>query len=179
MPEPVPATVVGLQTLALMRAGVSVIVGSRVAAHRPHLMRAVGYRIDADGALTVLLPAAGGRAVLDDLRANGRIAVVFSEPTTHRTLQLKGDDATGRPATDADLALAQRYLGAFADEIAQLGFAAPVARQLLQHVPDDLHAVRFTPCQAFEQTPGPRAGHALAGDVAGAPGDSGGERGTR
>ena len=31
--------------------------------------------------------------MLDDIAANGMIAVVFSQPSTHRTIQLKGTDA--------------------------------------------------------------------------------------
>lgn len=140
---------------------VSVIVGSRDALHRPHLMRAVGCRLSADRRrVTVLMPQGSGQAVLDDLRDNGRIAVVFSEPSSNRTLQLKGGDATVAPCEPGDALLADTYLQGFVDEIGQLGFAAEVAHTMLRHG-DALMAVHFTVDAAFEQTPGPGAGEPL------------------
>lgn len=140
---------------------VSIIVGTRDAALRPHVMRAVGARLADDRRrLTVLLPEAGSADVLADLRANGRIAVVFSEPTTHHTLQVKGDDAVVAACGPDDRELAARTLEGFVGEIATLGFAPEVAHTLLGH-DDDLVAVQFTIAEAFEQTPGPAAGERL------------------
>ncbi|MBX3603096.1 MAG: pyridoxamine 5'-phosphate oxidase family protein [Rubrivivax sp.] len=160
-PSP-PPTPIGPEQAALVARRVSVIVGSRDAALRPHVMRAVGCRLSADRRrVTVLLTHAGSAQVLADLAANGRIAVVFSEPSSHRTLQVKGVDAAIAPAGAEDAALVRRYQQEFADEIGQLGFAAEVAQTMLRH-DDDLVAVSFTPCEAFDQTPGPQAGQPLA-----------------
>jgi hypothetical protein len=98
--------------------------------------------------------------VLDDLRANGLIAVVFSEPTTHHTLQLKGNDAQVLPCDQAGEAVAERHLRRFVDELADIGIRADVARTLLARE-GGLVAVRFTVREAYEQTPGPQAGTAL------------------
>lgn len=159
---PLPPTPIGPEQAALMARPVSVIVGSRDAQLRPHVMRAVGCRLSADRRrITVLLTRAGSAQVLADLQANGRIAVVFSEPSSHRTLQVKGSDAEIAACGPDDAALAQRYLLDFAGEIGRLGFAAEVAQTMLRH-DDDLVAVAFTPCEAFDQTPGPQAGQPLA-----------------
>jgi hypothetical protein len=157
-----PSSPIGPEQAALIARRVSIIVGSRDARHCPHLMRAVGCRLSQDlRRVTLLMPQGSSREVLDDLRDNGQIAVVFSEPSSNRTLQLKGGDAAVRPCEPGDAALAERYLEGFVDEIGQLGFAAEVAHTMLGH-DDELVAVQFTIDAAFEQTPGPTAGERLA-----------------
>jgi hypothetical protein len=156
---------IGPEQAELIARRVSIIVGSRDAALRPHVMRAVGCRLSDDRRrVTLLMPARSSQAVLADLRANGQIAVVFSEPTTHRTLQVKGEDAVVTPCGPDDAALAERTLQGFADEIGQLGFTAEVAQTILAHG-HDLLAVHFSVAAAFEQTPGPAAGEPLAAPV--------------
>jgi hypothetical protein len=158
-----PPSPIGAEQAALMARHVSVIVGTRDARQRPHVMRAVGCRLSSDRRrVTVLMPQTSGQAVLDDLRDNGQIAVVFSEPSSNRTLQLKGHDATVAPCEPGDAALAEAYLQGFVDEIGQLGFAAEVAHTMLRH-DETLMAVHFSVAAAFEQTPGPGAGEPLAG----------------
>jgi len=152
----------GPEQAALIRRRVSIIVASRDAGQRPHLMRAMGCRLSDDlGEITVFLSAAASRQVLDDLRANGLIAVVFTEPSSNLALQLKGRGAVVRPVQPGDPALVQAYIRHFADEIGQLGFAEHIAHTMFAHTPDELVAVSFTPQEAFEQTPGPNAGEAL------------------
>ena len=157
-----PPSPIGPEQAALMSRHVSIIVGSRDARQRPHVMRAVGCRLSSDRRrVTVLMPQASGRAVLDDLHDNGQIAVVFSEPTSHLTLQLKGHDAKVASCEAGDAALAEAYLHGFVEEIGQIGLAAEVAHTMLRHG-DTLVAVHFTVAAAFEQTPGPAAGEPLA-----------------
>ena len=152
---------IGPEQAALMTHRVSIIVASRDADQRPHLMRALGCRLSADRRrVTVLMAQGRSRRVLDDLRSNGRIAVVFTEPSSNRTLQVKGEDAEVAACGDDDAALAGRYLQGFVAEIGELGFAPEVAHTILGH-DDDLVAVHFTVAAAFEQTPGPTAGQPL------------------
>src|SRR5262245_19469638 len=146
----------------LLRRRVSIIVASRDAAHRPHLMRALAIRVGTDRArVTVLMTRTTSRAVLDDIVANGVIAVVVSEPSTHATAQLKGHDAVVEPIVSGDLALIEAHAERFADEIAMGGFSRPLAHAILDRGDGDFAAVSFTPTQAFDQTPGPRAGRAI------------------
>jgi hypothetical protein len=149
--------------VAMMARGVSVIVASHDAALRPNLMRAVGSRIEGDGAITVYLARRQSRQVVQDLAATGHIAVVFSEPSTHRSVQLKATRVEMRSAEAQDTPVLERYRQAMEREIQQVGFAPPLTRAMLAHRLDDLVAVRFTPEQAFDQTPGPRAGTSLGG----------------
>ena len=150
--------------VAIMARGVSVIVGSRDAKLRPSIMRAVGSRVEANGQdVTVYLSRSSSRQLLQDIAATGQLAVVFSEPSTHRTVQLKASRAEIRQAVDADAPVLAAYLKSMEHEIQQVGFAPPLTRAMLAHRLDDVVAVRFTPEQAFDQTPGPRAGAALGG----------------
>lgn len=145
--------------LAMMRRGVSVIVGSRDAALRPSLMRAVGRDVSPDGSsVTVYLSLSQSRQLLQDIAATGHVATVFSEPASHRTVQLKASSARTRPAGTADEPVLARYLASMEVEIQRVGYPVEIARAMLAHRLDDVVAVTFTPEQAFDQTPGPKAG---------------------
>jgi hypothetical protein len=156
------AALLSPEVLARLAQGVSVIVASRDAQLRPSLMRAVGSRIEEGGqAVTVYLSRRQSRQLLQDLAATGQVAAVFSVPSTHQTVQLKASKVEMRPAGPADAPVLQEYLAAMEQEIQRVGFAPPLTRAMLAHRLDDVVAVRFAPEQAFDQTPGPRAGAAL------------------
>ncbi len=153
------------ELLAMMVRGVSVIVGSRDAALRPSLMRAVGSRIEAGGGtITVYLARSQSRQLLQDVAATGALAVVFSEPSTHRTLQLKASRVTQREAGPQDARALATYLASMESELLTVGIRPELTRAMLAHDLHDVVALSFTPEQAFDQTPGPRAGAALGAD---------------
>ncbi|WP_374666755.1 GAF domain-containing protein [Ramlibacter sp.] len=149
--------------LAAMARGVSVIVGSRDANGRPSVMRAVGSVVREGGAaITVFLARRQSARLIADLEATGHVAVVFSQPSTHRTLQLKARTVQLRPATADDEPALATYLASMEVEIQAVGLTSAIARAMLSHQLADLVAVSFTPEEAFDQTPGPRAGAPLA-----------------
>lgn len=159
MNEDAAPAVIGPEHAALMRRRVSIIAATRDADRRPHLMRALGCRLASDRReLTLFLSTGACAELLDDLRDNGRIAVVFSEPSTDRSLQLKGEGACVEPPAPGDAALVAHYVECFADEIASLGFDRVLVKTMFRHEPHELVTVRFTPSEAYEQTPGPQAG---------------------
>lgn len=128
----------------------------------PSLARAIGCRVSADRrTVTVLFAETASASLLEDVRRTGAIAVVFSRPVDHRTVQLKGTDALIVPLEAGDAELSARQIETFVEGLAALGYQAPVVRSFLTVAPDDLVAVRFTPQAAFSQTPGPKAGEAL------------------
>jgi hypothetical protein len=154
---------IGPEQAALLARPISANVATRDEAQRPHLTRAVGFRLWADlRRVTVFLNPATSGCVLDDLRANRQIAVVFSEPATHLTVQLKADDAVVAPPAPGDALHLRAYREAFAGALGALGYPAQVAQTILEVADADLVAVHFTPAAGFDQTPGPRAGQALA-----------------
>lgn len=148
--------------IAMVAKGVSAIVASRGADLRPSIMRAVGSRISADGReVTVYLRRSQSEQLLRDIAQTGEIAVVFSVPSSHQTLQLKARQATQRPAGADDLPVLQAYLRSMEDEVGRVGYSPRYVAALLAAPLADVVAVRFTPTSAFDQTPGPRAGAAL------------------
>jgi hypothetical protein len=151
------------ELLAMMARGVSVIVASRDQALRPSVMRAVGSHVDpGGGSITVYLSRRQSRQLLQDVAATGHVAVVFSQPATHKTVQVKATRAVLRNAEAADEAVLARYLASMEQEIQQVGYAPRLTRAMLAHQLEDVVAITFEPEQAFDQTPGPKAGAALS-----------------
>lgn len=147
---------------AFIEGRVSIIAASCGANNEPNLSRAVGCRVTPDRrTVTLFLFAAQSGALLADLRANGAIAVVFSEPSTHRTLQLKGNDANVAALDRNDAEILATYRQGFAAELAGMGYLEIFARTLLGCAAGDVVAVNFTVAEAFVQTPGPKAGTPL------------------
>lgn len=154
--------------IAMVDGGVSTIVSSCDAALRPSVMRAVGSAITPYGrSISVYLSRRQSRQLLQDVTATGHIAVVFSQPFSHRTLQVKATSARTRSALPADQPVLQRYLLAMQEEVSRVGFEPAFTRAMLAYQLDDLVVISFEPSQAFDQTPGPKAGAALPGAASG------------
>jgi len=148
--------------VAMMARGVSVNVASRDAQLRPSLMRAVGSHVTpGGGTITVYLARRQSRQLLLDIAATGHVAAVFSEPASHRTVQVKATRARLRNADASDEPVLARYLASMEHELRRVHIAPHLTRALLSHRLDDLVAVSFEPEHAFDQTPGPKAGSAL------------------
>lgn len=141
---------------------VSILVGSCSADCVPSVARAYGCRVAPDRrAVTVFLSVAQSQQVLRDLRAGGGIAVVFSRPRTHETVQLKGERPLITPLADGDREAMRAYGRSFGEEVGAIGFGESFQHAIMSGVEDEAVAVSFTPSAAFEQTPGPSAGRPL------------------
>lgn len=148
----------------MIERGVSVIVSSCDADLTPSVMRAVGSQISQDGChITVYVCRSQSAQLLRDVAQSARLAAVFSQPSTHRTVQLKTRTARLREATEDDEPALQHYLQGMERELTSIGFAAVYARAMLAYRLDDVVAIEFVPELAFDQTPGPRAGQPITG----------------
>lgn len=101
--------------------------------------------------------------LLENIRYSGKVANVFSLPTSNRTLQLKGIDARVLPFDIDDLPLIEGHIADFLLEVLPMGLPEDVVRSLFAYTVDDLVTVVYSPCAAFSQTPGPKAGEPLKG----------------
>ena len=147
---------------AFLQSGLSMHAASRDAGNVANLSRGLGCRVSPDRTrVTVFLLASHSGAMLADFRANGQVAVVFSKPSTHRTVQLKGADAAVEPLQDGDHILIAKQHEGFVRELVSLGYMAALPDTLLAGTRGDILAVGFTVAAAFIQTPGPTAGTAL------------------
>jgi hypothetical protein len=122
--------------------------------------------------VTLFLVAAQAAAVLADVRANRTLAAVFSQPSTHRTVQLKGADARVDTVAPEERARLAEYREGMVRELGVVGQPPEYTRALLTFDPADLVAVTFTPTSAYTQTPGPNAGAPLSAAPATQAGDA-------
>ena len=146
----------------MMERGVSAIVGSCSRALVPSVMRAVGYRLASGGAeITVYLARSQSRQLLQDVADTGRVAVVFSEPSSHLTVQIKSARARVVSLDEGAAAEMARYLAAMEVQVGLVGFEPRFVQAMLSHDPADLAGIHLLADVAFDQTPGPQAGQAL------------------
>ncbi|HWA39386.1 MAG TPA: hypothetical protein VG873_16125 [Burkholderiales bacterium] len=145
-----------------LEGGVSIVVASSGALNRPTIARAGGCRVAADRrTVTLFLAEPQAAAVLESFRSGGGIAAVFSQPSTHRTYQLKGPAPIVGPLEPGDVPRIEAYVRAFCAEVARLGYRSEAIRAVVWSAPQDFVSVSFAPAQAFDQTPGPKAGAPL------------------
>lgn len=156
----------GPDEAAFIEGGVAIIAAARDAKNEVTVSRAMGCRVSEDRRrVTIFLSTVQSGALLADVRANGVIAVVFSQPTSHRAIQLKGSDATVVPLTSDDPHLWAAYRARMAAAVQRHGFSEAFVRAMLNAPSGDVVAVAFTPSAAFVQTPGPKAGTPLQGST--------------
>lgn len=162
-PLDTPAPPLKPEFLAIMAKGVSLMLSSCDHALTPSVMRAMGSRVEAEGRrITAYLGRGQARQLLDDIARTGRLAAVFSQPSTHLTVQLKSRRVRIREARADDEPYLERYLRSMEEEVEAAGFAAVYAQAMLARDPAGLVAVEFEPDEAYDQTPGPQAGRRLS-----------------
>ncbi|HWQ94955.1 MAG TPA: hypothetical protein VN418_05600 [Gammaproteobacteria bacterium] len=141
---------------------VTMNVAARDASLITTITRALGCRVSDDRRrVTVFLPAERCGTLLDNLRANGAIAVVAVRPSTHESIQLKGTDAVIGPLQEGDDALMTAHLDQFVADLGSIGYSEAFARRVIPDRSGEIVAVAFTPLAVFQQTPGPDAGRRL------------------
>jgi hypothetical protein len=131
---------------------VLILVGSCSAEGVPSLARAYGCRVSPDHhSVTVFLAVPQSEALLRGLRASGAIAVVFSRPSTHETLQFKGSVQRMSPVEADDRPAIRAYGRSFAEEVAPLGFDEPFQDAIMAPVEHEAVAVIFYEVLDVEQ----------------------------
>lgn len=150
---------------ALIEGPVSALVGTRDSRLVPEITRAWGPVVSEDRQkVSLCVPLATSRKTLDNLEANGQIAVTFSLPTNYRTFQLKARHAKTAEADSEDLAAVERHRDAFAAVNEPLGQPRQVVEAFWRAEIETsavLVKVLLVAEQVFDQTPGPGAGKRL------------------
>lgn len=144
---------------AFLESGSALILASVDEHGTPHASRAWGLDVVSETTVRLLLDG-DDEQLHANLAANGAVAITASSVTTLRSIQLKGRaTAPGRIAPD-DPARMQRYCEEF---FADVQATDGVPRHLLERiVPGTLATCDVEIDAVFDQTPGPRAGTALA-----------------
>ncbi|WP_434623478.1 hypothetical protein [Azospirillum sp. B2RO_4] len=133
---------------------------------RPLVARAVAARVSPGMSpggerLTVLIDGRANAALVAAVAETGRLAVVFTEPSTHRSIQIKDDCASVAIPTAEEAALPGPYIDGFIAELAGMGFTDSFVRAVMAFDPADLVALHLDPADVFDQTPGPKAGERI------------------
>lgn len=149
---------------AFIQTGVSISLAACGTDRLPSMSRGLGCKLlDGGRQVGIFINAAQSADLLDHIRASGRVANVFSLPSSNRTLQLKGVDARVLPFDIADLPIITAHVADFVEEVLPLGMSEAVIRAIFAVAPAHLVTVVYSPAAAFSQTPGPKAGELLAG----------------
>ncbi len=132
------------------------VIGSRDEQLRPEGLRAFGASVrPGAGTVAVYLQAKLADRTRKNLEANGAVAVTFSRVLDHYSVQIKGRALAIRAATAEDEAMSDRYLVAFAEQLAFAGLPRSVIRRIRTRPG---LVVEVEPLELFLQTPGAGAG---------------------
>ena len=149
---------------AFIQTGVSISLAACGPNRMPSMSRGMGCKvIDGGQRLGIFVRRAQSADLLAGIRRSGKVANVFTLPSTNRTLQLKGVDAQVLAFDPDDLPIVEAHVLDLLAEVTPIGLPEEVVRCLFSFSVDDLVTVVYTPCAAFSQTPGPKAGEPLKG----------------
>ena len=152
------------ETQAFLQTGVSISLAACNAARLACMSRGMGCKVlDGGGRMAVFIKRSQAQELLDNIAANGKVACVFSLPSSNRTLQLKGADAVVQAFDPVDMAIVAHHVDEFVLEVVPLGMAEQVVRTVFACTLDDLATVVFSASAVFSQTPGPKAGEPVGG----------------
>ena len=147
---------------AFIQTGVSISLAACGPDRLASMSRGMGCKvIDGGRQIGVFVMRSQSNELLENIRNSGKVANVFSLPSNNRTVQLKGTDAKVMPFDRADLSIVAAHIADFVQEVLPLGLEEHVVRAVFNCADDDLATVVYSPCAAFSQTPGPKAGEPL------------------
>ncbi|HEX7708578.1 MAG TPA: hypothetical protein VF701_19105 [Thermoanaerobaculia bacterium] len=139
--------------------GTSVLVGSAGPDAVPACCR--GIAVSTDAALQraiVYVPLATSRDVIANAASTKKLSVMITRIVEHVGLQLKGTVEAIRMASDDEASFVRQRLNEFADVLDDVGLPRRIFRGVA-HWP--AFALELKIEEAYDQTPGPRAGSAL------------------
>lgn len=137
----------------------TILVGTRDAALTPEITRGWGPTIRPDGhTIDVCVSLSAGAKTLENLRDSDEIAVTFHHTVTYQTVQLKGRFLESGELTAQDWEAVERQTKILTEQSKAHGIPMSIGSRIFNA---DLVRIRFVVQQAFEQTPGPRAGGPL------------------
>lgn len=161
-----PTLAAGVLTEAIVafcQSGLGIAVASRDVDGWPVVARGRGCRIDAEGRVRVILRAAAAAALLDAVATGRPVAVTFSQPGSHRSIQLKASRATVSPVEPADGPAAEAQAAVFRALLVAAAYPVRFVDVYCGDGGQGIAVISLMPEAAFVQTPGPGAGSALVG----------------
>ncbi|MFO1202543.1 MAG: hypothetical protein U1E58_07875 [Tabrizicola sp.] len=144
-----------------LESGLSVILGVVGPDGRARAGRALAVRVLADGRLRLIYPEEGNAAIIAAAAAAGPLAVTFSAPVSHRTIQIKGSSCQPEEMDEQDRLATDRQASTFAATLEAIGYPPYFVNAFCRYSSAKLCVLSVLPQIAFEQTPGPGAGGSL------------------
>jgi hypothetical protein len=142
--------------------GVTIFIATRDRAMRPVAYLASGCRVAPDRReVSLFVNSRQAQRFLEPMQESRVIAANFSQPSSHRSIQLKGVDARMQAVQPGDLEQIAAFRESYVAELALLKYSEAFSRTFLPAPDDSLVAVVFTPSLAYDQTPGQHAGKPL------------------
>lgn len=163
MPAPNARPLLSEDQAAFVSGPVSIVAASCLPGQRSTLARVQACQVDGERrGVVIVLHSEQAAELLGMIDSGAAIAVAYSDPQTHRSLQLKGYDArrVELPSGKAD-ALAEAHTAEFTTAVEPMGFSPALTRTVIRGTAAPLVAIAFTPEAAYLQTPGPGAGARL------------------
>jgi hypothetical protein len=147
---------------AFITEGLSITASSRNSRLIPSLSRVISCKVSENrDFITLYLAGQHAHQLLLDIKQSGSLAVVFSRPSSHQTIQIKGLNAKQLEVEPTDLAGIYRSTQAFCDDLQSIAYNPEIGRALHGCSEEQIVAIGFTPAMVFEQSPGLKAGHPL------------------
>ncbi len=154
-------SVLSAELAEFCQSGVSVIIAVGGRGNVPLSGQGCACRVLEDGRMRILLLRRSNHAIIAAADQDAPIAVTFSQPLTHRSIQIKGiNPATGEPTLSDRQAAVEQSAG-LEQELRDVDYARRFTEAYCAVDVDDLVALDFDPVAAFVQTPGPGAGAEL------------------
>jgi hypothetical protein len=154
-------SVISSELSALMQSGIDVSLASVAAGQHPIAGIALACRIDSTGTVGVLLRKPANLALLDAIEQGGPVAVTFTRPRDHRSIQIKARSARITSARAEDPPEIARQCARMRDELIGAGYTPAFSAAFVAYEPKEIVAVELSPDRIFVQTPGPGAGSEL------------------
>jgi len=153
--------VIPTEFIDLLEGGVSVFIGTCNRENHPLAVPGLGASVSKDRReVTVFIHEEWAKGALDNLRDNPEIAVGFSRPIDHVSLQVKGRVTGIVPASEGSRTVPDRYHASYSEQLYMTGVPRNMTKRINVW---PASAVTFEVSSLFLQTPGPGAGKQLEG----------------
>ena len=150
----------GTELIALIDAGSGLVVGTVGADGEPRAIRAWGASLLDEAGQRIRVVVSGDDPItIANFAATGTIALTAADVRNFRSVQLKGRVVATSAPTPADLELAARGTEVFFRAVHETD--GDPLEQLQRLLPSAMLTVDFVVDEAYDQTPGPRAGTAV------------------
>ena len=108
--------------------------------------------------IRIAVDAVQSETLLALLSATQKVAVVFSDPISLKTFQLKGHDVKVGPTSAHDLPEIEHQIALKNERLAQIDFGEPYGSTYHHCDLQKMVFIHFTITEWYDQTPGPNAG---------------------